>query len=49
MAKIQAMLDEQKRLLGEGLDISKDGNIVYVSKKSGMMISLRMVVLVIIS
>ena len=27
VAKIQAMLDEQKRLLGEGLDISKDGEL----------------------
>ena len=33
MAKIQAMLDEQKRLLGEGLDISKDGDIVKVKKE----------------
>ena len=32
-AKIQAMLDEQKRLLGEGLDIGKDGDIVKVKKK----------------
>ena len=32
-AKIQAMLDEQKRLLGEGLDISKDGDIVKVKKE----------------
>ena len=31
--KIQAMLDEQKRLLGEGLDISKDGDIVKVKKE----------------
>ena len=33
MVKIQAMLDEQKRLLGEGLDISKDGDIVKVKKE----------------
>ena len=32
MVKIQAMLDEQKRLLGEGLDINKDGDIVKVKK-----------------
>ena len=32
-AKIQTMLDEQKRLLGEGLDISKDGDIVKVKKE----------------
>ena len=32
-AKIQAMLDEQRRLLGEGLDISKDGDIVKVKKE----------------
>ena len=31
--KIQAMLDEQKRLLGEGLDISKGGDIVKVKKE----------------
>ena len=31
--KIQSMLDEQKRLLGEGLDISKDGDIVKVKKE----------------
>ena len=31
--KIQAMLDEQKRLLNEGLDISKDGDIVKVKKE----------------
>ena len=30
VAKIQAMIDEQKRLLGEGLDINKDGDIVNV-------------------
>lgn len=33
VAKIQAMLDEQKRLLNEGLDISKDGDIVKVKKE----------------
>ena len=33
VAKIQAMIDEQKRLLGEGLDISKDGDIVKVKKE----------------
>ena len=33
VAKIQAMLDEQKRLLGEGLDINKDGDIVKVRKE----------------
>ena len=32
-AKIQAMIDEQKRLLNEGLDISKDGDIVKVKKE----------------
>lgn len=32
-AKIQAMLDEQKRLLGEGLDINKDGDIIKVKKE----------------
>ena len=32
-AKIQAMIDEQKRLLGEGLDISKDGDIIKVKKE----------------
>ena len=31
--KIQAMIDEQKRLLGEGLDINKDGDIVKVKKE----------------
>ena len=30
---IQAMLDEQKRLLNEGLDISKDGDIIKVKKE----------------
>ena len=33
VAKIQVMLDEQRRLLGEGLDISKDGDIVKVKKE----------------
>ena len=33
VAKIQAMLDEQRRLLGEGLDISKDGDIIKVKKE----------------
>ena len=33
VAKIQAMLDEQKRLLGEGLDVNKDGDIVKVKKE----------------
>lgn len=32
-AKIQTMIDEQKRLLNEGLDISKDGDIVKVKKE----------------
>ena len=32
-AKIQAMINEQKRLLGEGLDISKDGDIIKVKKE----------------
>ena len=32
-AKIQAMIDEQKRLLGKGLDINKDGDIVKVKKE----------------
>ena len=31
--RIQAMLDEQKRLLGEGLDINKDGDIIKVKKE----------------
>ena len=31
--KIQAMLDEQKRLLNEGLDINKDGDIIKVKKE----------------
>ena len=33
VAKIQAMLNEQKRLLGKGLDINKDGDIVKVKKE----------------
>ena len=33
VAKIQTMVDEQKRLLGEGLDINKDGDIVKVKKE----------------
>ena len=32
-ARIQAMIDEQKRLLNEGLDINKDGDIVKVKKE----------------
>lgn len=32
-ARIQAMINEQKRLLGEGLDINKDGDIVKVKKE----------------
>ena len=32
-AKIQAMIDEQKRLLGEGLDINEDGDIIKVKKE----------------
>lgn len=31
--RIQAMIDEQKRLLGEGLDINKDGDIIKVKKE----------------
>ena len=31
--KIEAMLDEQKRLLNEGLDVNKDGDIVKVKKE----------------
>ena len=31
--KIQAMLDEQKRLLGEGLDVNKNGDIIKVKKE----------------
>ena len=33
VAKIQVMIDEQKALLGEGLDISKDGDIIKVKKE----------------
>ena len=33
MDKIQAMIDGQKRLLGDGLDIGKDGDIVKVKKE----------------
>ena len=33
VAKIQAMLDEQKRLLDTALDINKDGDIVKVKKE----------------
>ena len=33
MAKIQTMIDEQRRLLGEGLDINKDGDIIKVKKE----------------
>ena len=33
VAKIQNMLDEQKRLLGEGLDINRDGDIIKVKKE----------------
>ena len=32
-AKIQTMIDEQKRLLNEGLDINKDGDIIKVKKE----------------
>lgn len=32
-AKIQTMIDEQKRLLGEGLDINKDSDIIKVKKE----------------
>ena len=31
--KIEAMLAQQKALLGEGLDISKDGDIIKVKKE----------------
>ena len=31
--RIEAMLNEQKRLLGDGLDINKDGDIVKVKKE----------------
>ena len=33
VAKIQAMINEQKRLLNEGMDINKDGDIVKVKKE----------------
>ena len=33
MAKIQTMIDEQKRILGEGLNINKDGDIIKVKKE----------------
>ena len=32
-AKIQTMIDEQKRLLGEGLDTNKDSDIIKVKKE----------------
>ena len=32
-AKIQTMINEQKRLLNEGLDINKDGDIIKVKKE----------------
>ena len=32
-AKIQTMVDEQKRLLNEGLDVNKDGDIIKVKKE----------------
>ena len=32
-AKIQTMIDEQKRLLNEGLDVNKDGDIIKVKKE----------------
>ena len=32
-ARIQAMIDEQKRLLNEGLDVNKDGDIIKVKKE----------------
>ena len=31
--KIQAMIDEQKRLLDEGLDINDDGDVIKVKKE----------------
>ena len=31
--KIQAMLNEQNRLLNEGLDVNKDGDIIKVKKE----------------
>ena len=33
VSKIQAMLDEQKRLIGEGLDVNKDSDIIKVKKE----------------
>ena len=33
LSKIQTMIDEQKRLLGDGLDVNKDGDIVKVKKE----------------
>ena len=32
-ARIQAMIDEQKRLLNEGLDVNKDGDTIKVKKE----------------
>ena len=32
-ARIQAMIDEQKRLLNEGLDVNKGGDIIKVKKE----------------
>ena len=32
-ARIQAMIDEQKRLLNEGLGVNKDGDIIKVKKE----------------
>ena len=32
-AKIQTMIDDQKRLLNEGLDVNKDGDIIKVKKE----------------
>lgn len=32
-AKIQTMIDEQKRLLDGGLDVNKDGDIIKVKKE----------------
>ena len=32
-AKIKAMIDEQKRLLDEGLDINDDGDVIKVKKE----------------
>ena len=33
VSEIQAMIDEQKRLLGDGLDVNKDGNVIKVKKE----------------